>query len=67
MIGSLIRTLLPKVISVFFFGGRDRRKAYIITTPAKPQLAVRGNSNQATMNQITTASGRNFKDICVKV
>jgi hypothetical protein len=54
---------LPKDISVFLFGGRDKRKAYIITTPAKPQLALRGNSNQATMNQITTANGRNFKDI----
>ena len=63
MIGSLKPIFLLNDTSVFFLGGIDKRKAYIITTPAKPQLALLGNSNQATINQITTANGRNFKNI----
>jgi hypothetical protein len=63
MIGNLKPIFLLNDISFFFLGGNDKRKAYIITTPAKPQLAVLGNSNQATINQITTANGRNFRNI----
>jgi hypothetical protein len=39
MIGSLNLIFLPKDISVFFFWGRDKRKAEEVAPQATPQMA----------------------------